>query len=224
MLEYIKTVKINPSLPKDSLYDHNTIDRAVKIIKDGGVIAFPTRCLYGIGADAMNAKAVDKVFQIKKRPLDNPLLILIKGKEELREIVQEIPESANIIMDYFWPGKITIVFKAKKILLKNLTANSGKIGVRMPGNPISTAIVNKLSNPVTGTSANLSNEPGCLEISTIPPSLRKKIDLCLDAGTLKGGTGSTVIDVTCTPLTILREGEISAKEIYNILDKANFFK
>lgn len=200
------------------------IKQAVKVIKNGGTIIFPTRCLYGIGADAMNLKAVNNVFQIKKRHLKNPLLILIRGKEELKDVVEKIPMSAQMLMDYFWPGKITIIFKAKENLLKNLTGNSGKIGVRIPGNSISKAIVDQFSNPITGTSANFSSKPGAFNISTIDPKIIKKVDFCIDGGVLKGGVGSTIIDVTYNPPVILREGEVSVKEIYNILDKAGFIK
>ena len=189
------------------------IGMAAGIINSGGVVLVPTRCLYGLGADAFNAAAVHKVFEIKNRPVDNPILVLIKSKEALDSLAVDIPAYARRIMDKFWPGKVTIVFQAKNNVPAELTAGTGKIGVRLPAQPIARSLVRACSNPITGTSANLSGNAGCFRVADLEAEVAKKLDMIIDAGPLKGGVGSTVIDVTHDPPLILREGEVSARDI-----------
>lgn len=199
--------------------DENLIDEAARIIHRGGTVAVPTRCLYGLAADAFNRRAVQRLFDIKQRPADKPILVLIRRKEDLYRLVTRIPPAAEVLMNHFWPGKITFVFEARDALPPGLTAGTGKIGVRMAGHPVAAALVERLRRPITGTSANLSAEKGCGRIRELNPAVAHKIDLMLDAGTLKGGTGSTIIDVTVSPLHILRYGEVSKIEIDGVLQK-----
>ncbi len=207
-----KIIHIDPQSPQTDV-----IEKAAGIIKKGGVIVFPTWCLYGLAADAMNTDAIEKVFTIKKRRPENPLLILIKNRHELHHFVEAIPESATSIMDTFWPGRVTIIFKAKKTIPGILTAETGKIGIRLPEHPVALALLAQLDSPVTGTSANFSFEPGCSDISSMPDPLIDQTELVLDSGRLHGGSGSTIVDTTCTPPKIIREGEISSDEIINCL-------
>jgi len=210
----IRRVKINPEFPQPDL-----IGEAVQIIKKGGIVCFPTKCLYGLAADAFNFKAVSRIFQIKQRPLDKPIPVLIKDPKELENLVSYVPPAAVRIMEKFWPGMVTIVFKAKDTLPANLTAKTGKIGVRIPENIIASALTNSLENPITGTSANLSCNTGCSRFSEMHPMIAEKVDLILDAGPLKGGTGSTIVDVTTDPPRILREGDIPSKNIFDIISR-----
>ena len=191
----------------------DVIGMAAWIITSGGVVLIPTRCLYGLGADAFNVAAVHKVFEIKNRPDDNPILVLIKSKVELGRLVVNIPPYAHRIMDEFWPGKVTVVFQAKNDVPAELTAGTGKIGVRLPEQKTARVLVRACSNPITGTSANLSGHAGCFRVADLDPRVAKKLDMIIDAGPLKGGVGSTVIDVTHDPPLILREGEVSARDI-----------
>ena len=197
--------------------DANDIMRAAEVVRAGGVIAFPTRCLYGLGADAFNAKAVDRIFGIKERSPRNPILILIDRTSRLDRLVSEVSPVAARIMDHFWPGRITLVFKASEAVPRCLTAGTGKIGIRLPGHPVAAALVNALQTPLTGTSANLSGRPGCRRIEDLETQIADKLDLILDAGPLSGGIGSTVVDVTIEPPKILREGEVSSAEIIQLL-------
>jgi L-threonylcarbamoyladenylate synthase len=210
----VKTRNINLLNPKPDL-----IREAARVIRGGGVIVFPTRCLYGIGGDALNFNAVERVFAIKHRPYDKPILVLIRGIEELNKLVLKVPSAAKRLMECFWPGRVTIVFKGKDTLPDRLTAGTGKIGVRLPGHPVAAALLNELKRPITGTSANISGEAGCWRISDLPPGIVEEVDLLLDAGTLKGGTGSTVVDVTEDPPKILREGEVAEKEIFRAIGR-----
>ncbi len=200
--------KINSQRP-----EIETIKEAAAIIRRGGVIAFPTRCLYGLGADAFNPDAVERVIQIKQRPDDKPILVLIDTRNRLKSLVTHIPPAADAIMEAFWPGRVTLVFEARDMLAVQLTAQTGKIGVRLPGHPAASALVKHVKGPVTGTSANLSGRAGCHRAQDLEPQIAGQLDLILDAGTLMGGVGSTVVDVTVDPPRVLRDGQVSANDI-----------
>ena len=200
--------KINPKVPEPE-----SLSEAAAVIKQGGVIVFPTRCLYGLGADAMNPDAVERIIEIKQRPQDNPILVLIDSENQLEMLVEKIPPTADAIMEAFWPGRVTLVFDARDTLPDSLTAQSGKIGVRLPGHPVAAAMVRQVKGPLTGTSANLSGRPGCYRLPDLDPQIAGQVDLVLDAGALQGGVGSTVVDVTEEPPRILREGEVTAGQI-----------
>ena len=195
------------------------IKRSGKIIKNNGVVIFPAQYLYGIAVNALNQKAVKKVFDLKQRSLNNPILILIHDQSQLSDLVQTIPEPAQKLMDAFWPGNLTIVFKAKKSVSRLLTANTAKIGIRIPAQPVAKALVKYLKSPITGTSANLSGQKGCSQINKLDPSIIDHADLVLDAGRLKGGMGTTIVDVTASKINIIRQGKISTQSINEILDK-----
>jgi L-threonylcarbamoyladenylate synthase len=200
--------KINPQKPEPEI-----IAEATAVIRQGGVLAFPTRCLYGLGADALNAEAVERVVKIKQRSEQNPILVLIDSKKQLESLVMHIPPAAHALMNAFWPGRVTLVFEARNSLPAQLTAQTGKIGVRFPGHPVAAAIVQQVKGPVTGTSANISGQPGCKRAQDLDSTIADQLGLILDAGTLIGGVGSTVVDVTVTPPQILREGQVAANDI-----------
>lgn len=210
-----KVIKVNPLNPPPDL-----IKKAAETITNGGVVIFPTRYLYGLGADALNPDAVERVYQIKQRPLTKPLLILVKQPESFHQLVQQIPENARQLMGRFWPGDVTLVFEANDSLPQNLTAGTGKIGVRLPQHPTAIELTNAVQNPITATSANLAGLGGCSRIADLDPLITDNVDLILDAGTLKGGSGSTIVDVTVDPPVILREGAVPASDIWAVLDNS----
>ena len=205
---------IDPESP-----DPLILEEAAEIIRRGGIVVFPTRCLYGLAADALNEDAVSGIFRIKKRPPVKPILVLIKNEEALSLIVKEVPPQARLLMEKFWPGNLTIIFPARENLSTILTANTGKIGVRLPGHPVASALTNVLDNPVTGTSANLSGEPGVSDIRNLGSTIFQMVDLILDAGPLMGGAGSTVVDAVHKNCRILREGVISSEQVFEVLKK-----
>ena len=207
-----KTIKIDPLKPEPEL-----ILKAASVVRRGGIVVFPARCLYGLAADAFNEEAVERIFEIKGRRSEKPILVLADSFLMLSCLVRNIPPPAQKIMDSFWPGGITIVFEANDNLPPNLTAGTGRIGIRRPGHPVASALVRAVGGPVTGTSANLSGIQGCLNVSEIDPDIAESVDLIIDAGELKGGTGSTVVDLTGELPVIIREGEISKKEIFKAL-------
>lgn len=201
-------VPVDPDTP-----DQQTIIQAAKIIRQNGVVIFPAKCLYGVAANALDEKAVQKVFDLKQRPKNNPILVLIPDRKHLKELVISIPEAAEKLMDAFWPGNLTLIFEAGKHIPKILTAGTGKIGIRVPIHPVAKALVQSLGYPVTGTSANLSGQESCFQILRLDPFITDHADLILDAGTLKGGKGSSIVDITQFPPVILREGEVSSDQI-----------
>ena len=203
-----KTYKIDPENPEPAI-----IQEAAAVIKQGGVIAFPTRCLYGLGANALNPAAVERIFQIKQRPADKPILLLIDDPKRLENLVISISDQAESLMESFWPGRLTLVFTAGDRVPDNLTAGSGKIGIRVAGHPIAAALTRSIQVPLTGTSANISGQPGCHRIEDLSRAVTDQLDLILDAGPLEKGDGSTVVDVTAKVPRVLREGIVSEKEI-----------
>ena len=205
--------RIHPENPQPEF-----ILQAAEIVKSGGVVVFPTRCLYGIGTDALRRQAVQRVFAIKQRSEQNPILVLIDHPGQLEQLAKRIPDAAARLMERFWPGRITLLLEARDNLPDNLTAHTGKIGVRMPGHAVALALVRSVSGPITGTSANLSGRPGCHRIDDLDAQIVDQTDLILDAGRLKGGIGSTVVDVTDERLQIIRQGEISAEEIQSVVE------
>jgi L-threonylcarbamoyladenylate synthase len=204
--------RIDPGQP-----DRSKVGEAVDVIKKGGIVVFPTRTLYGIGVDAFNADAVNRVFSVKQRLGENPLSVLIKSIDDVTSLAAEIPSAAVMFMDTFWPGRLTIVFKARPDIPANVTAGTGKIGIRIPEHPVAVKLVEALDRPLTGTSANLSGDPGADCIGDLPSEIITGVDLVIDSGKLKGGIGSTIVDVTTTPPTIIREGEVSKDELFRIL-------
>ena len=207
-----KIVVIDSAKPEPDI-----IKRAGRIIKSSGIVIFPAQCLYGVAVNALDQKAVKKVFDLKQRSLNNPILVLIHEQSQLLDLVQSIPASAKKLMKAFWPGNLTIVFKAKKSIPRLLTANTGKIGVRIPAHPVAGALVKYINVPITGTSANLSGQLGCSKPGALNQSIIDKADLILNAGRLKGGSGSSIVDVTSSKISILREGAISTAKINEIL-------
>ena len=201
-------VPIDPVNPES-----DRIIKAGKILRNNGIVIFPAKCLYGIAARALNEKAVKKVFHLKQRPLNNPILVLIPDRTLLPDLVKSIPQPAEKLMDAFWPGNLTLVFEAKNNIPKLLTAGTGKIGVRIPAHPVARALVELMGVPLTGTSANLSGQAGCSRADRLDAAIIDHADLVLDAGILKGGTGSTIVDITDSNIHILREGEVTADQI-----------
>ena len=203
---------IDPDMP-----DMAIIKKAAGCIADDGVVVFPTQSLYGLGANALDSRAVERIFAIKKRPPEKPVLILIDNISEMDALVRELPSPALKIMTACWPGGVTLVCHAKENLPANLTAGTRKIGVRLPLHPVARHLVRLAAVPITGTSANLSGQAGCASVHDIDPQVCRDVDMIIDAGTLEGGVGSTIVDVTVSPPRILREGMVPEARIREVL-------
>jgi len=180
------------------------LEKAAEIILRGGLVVYPTETFYALGANALNKKAVEEIFRVKKRPLSKPIPIIIADKSWLKDIVIEVPEVAIHLIKKYWPGPLTIVFRASNKLPSNLTGGTGKIGIRVCSHPLAQRLVSLVNVPITATSANISGKP--------PPNSIESISLqgidIIDGGPVLGRVPSTIIDVTSTPPVILRQGAI----------------
>ena len=182
---------------------------AAKILKSGGLVAYPTESFYGLAADAANETAILRLFHVKKRQAREPVLILIPSIESLKRYAVYVPETADRLMEAFWPGGLTLVFEAAKGVSSLLTAGTGKIGVRLSSHPVAMALVRAMGAAITGTSANISGEPPCNTPAGVLHALGKRVDIILDGGETPGQKPSTVLDMTAHPHAVLREGIIA---------------
>ena len=210
----VRIVKIDPDRPREE-----TIKEAAKIIKDGGLVAFPTETVYGLGADALNEEAVRKIFEVKGRSLDKPLSILIGNKEELSKYIQEIPKAAEILIEIFWPGPLTLIFRVSLLMPDIIRGTNNTIGIRMPDCKIAREIVRASGTSLACPSANLSGRPSPTKAAEVIKDLGEKIDLILDGKVTKIGVESTVLDLTTYPPTMVREGALKREEIEEVVGK-----
>lgn len=193
--------------------DAEVIARAAHTIRTGGLVVFPTYGLYGLGADAFNPSAVERIFRIKGRPAVKALLVLVETVADLQRITEAPSPLALKLMQRFWPGRVTFILPARRDLPSGITSTDGKIGVRLISHPVAAALVRAAAVPLTGTSANISGTGGCSRVAQIDTDLIRKVDLVLDAGPLAGGPGSTVVDVTGDKPLVLRQGAVAAARI-----------
>jgi L-threonylcarbamoyladenylate synthase len=188
------------------------IEKGIKILRKGGVIAFPTDTVYGLGADAFNPTAVERIYEIKDRPKHRQLPLLVADVERLATLAEPIPEIAWFLARQFWPGGLTLVLP-KTDSLPAYLASGSTIAVRVPNHPVCLALIQHLGNPVIGTSANISGEPAALTAEEVGQQLGGKIDFIINGGKCPGGKESTVVDITRESPIILRQGIIPSDEI-----------
>jgi L-threonylcarbamoyladenylate synthase len=191
--------------------------RAAESILSGGMVAMPTESFYGLAVNPTDVKAIHRLFDVKKRRGEQPILILIPSVEHLEEYVTHVPKMGHRLMKEFWPGGLTLIFEAKPNLPRELTAGTGKIGVRLSSHPVATALAQAVGAPITGTSANISGQPACSSAKEVLQHLGDMVDVILDGGETAGGKGSTVLDVTMDPPVVIREGMVSREQIEKCL-------
>jgi L-threonylcarbamoyladenylate synthase len=201
-------LNIDSQRPDDSM-----IAEASSILRSGGVVAYPTETFYGLGADGRNEEAIKKIFLIKGRNFKNPISVVVGNVNDVRGLVDEVPEIALHLMQRFWPGALTIIFKASPDISDHLTAGTGKIGIRLSSHPVATALARELGHPITATSANFSGKNECTSADEVIQGIGYQVDAVIDGGQTPGGLGSTIIDVTTDPPAILREGVIPKYKI-----------
>ncbi len=189
------------------------INQAAQIIQSGSVVAFPTETFYGLAALASDREAVERVYSIKNRSRNKSISILVEDLTHLQIWVEAIPIEAHQLMERFWPGPLTLVFAAARHVPTNLTAGTGKVGVRISPHPIAQALVKAVGAPITATSANRSGAPSCRSSAEVLTQLGSDLAAVLDAGLTPGGKVSTIADVTIRPPRILRIGAVTAQEI-----------
>jgi L-threonylcarbamoyladenylate synthase len=191
--------------------------QAVGALKRGEVIAFPTETLYGLGADALNLAAVEKVFQLKDREFANPIPVLVANREMLSRLVSDVPPLAEKLIDCFWPGPLTIVLPARLDIPRPLVNPAGGIGVRISSQPIAAELVQALGHPLTATSANPTGRPAARTVQEVRKYFSGQIDVFIDGGPLHSKAGSTVVEIVGDLIKIIREGDITGSQIKEAL-------
>ncbi len=189
------------------------IERAAEILLSGGIIGFPTETVYGLGADAGNPEALKLLYAIKGRDMKQPTSILISRKKDLGLFAAKISRNAEALAENFWPGPLTIVFRASARVSGILTAGTGTIAVRMPGSRLCLALIEKAGTAVTAPSANPRGEPPAETAEEVMDYFRGKIDLVIDGGQSPQKIPSTIVDATGNDISVIREGLIPAEDI-----------
>lgn len=202
---------VDPGCP-----DATILADAARIIRTGGLVAFPTETVYGLGADGMNPDAIRRVYRVKGRALTKPLLVLIADPSWLHDLVAAVPDTAMPLMQTFWPGPLTLTFQAAPAVPPELLGGGTTIGVRMPGHAVALALTRAAGRPVTAPSANRSGAPNPLRAQDVASALDGEIDLILDGGASVDRVPSTVVDVTTSPPTFIRPGRIPFDEILRV--------
>jgi L-threonylcarbamoyladenylate synthase len=190
--------------------------QAVRILLDGGLVAFPTDTYYALGAAALDGEAVARVFAAKRRPHTEALSVFVADMGQWRMLVSDLPEIALRLAERFWPGPLTIVCQRAPHLPPLLAGGGETIGVRQPGSVLAVALCRALAMPITGTSANTHGMPAPVTAIEVGMDLGGHVDLILDGGACPGGHPSTVVDVTRTPPVIVRAGGVTPEELREV--------
>ena len=189
------------------------IREAGRILKEGGLVAFPTETVYGLGADALNEDAAKKIYAAKGRPSDNPLIIHITNMKALEKIVSEVPEKAVKVAEKYWPGPLTMIFNKSDIVPYGTTGGLDTVAVRMPVDAIAREVIDAGGGYIAAPSANTSGRPSPTTAQHVAEDLTGRVDMIVDGGAVEIGVESTILDMTVEPPMILRPGAIT-KEMF----------
>ncbi len=198
--------------------DEKVIEKAAEIIKNGGLVAFPTETVYGLGANALDSDASKKIYEAKGRPSDNPLIAHIASIDSLNEIVDGVSDVAKKLIEKFWPGPMTLIFNKKELVPDSTTGGLKTLAVRFPSNEIAKALIEKSGVPIAAPSANTSGKPSPTKGEHVIDDLDGKVDMIIDGGEVGLGLESTIIDVTGEP-TILRPGFITQEMLEQVIEE-----
>ena len=196
--------------------DQESIEQAGSILKQGGLVAFPTETVYGLGANALDEEAAKKTYAAKGRPSDNPLIVHIARLEDLKEIVTEIPEIVQDIADHFWPGPLTMIFHKNDKVPLGTTGGLDTVAVRMPDDEIARKLILAGGGYISAPSANTSGRPSPTTAQHVADDLSGKIEMILDGGSVDIGVESTILDLTVNPPMILRPGAITKEMLEEV--------
>lgn len=198
--------------------EEKTYSQAVEILRNGELVAFPTETVYGLGADATNPQAVEKIFEAKGRPADNPLIVHVDSKESALRWVQRVPVKALQCMDAFWPGALTLILEAKPgVFANNVTAGLDTVGIRVPSHPVAMHLLKRAQLPIAAPSANTSGKPSPTLAEHVYHDMAGDIPLILDGGATTIGIESTVLDMTSEPPVILRPGGVTQEDLEQVI-------
>lgn len=207
--------------------DPSVVDEAARVIQSGGTVVFPTETVYGLGADALSEAACRKIFAVKGRPADNPLIVHICSLDQLDEICTDISPSIREAVNHLWPGPVTLILKRTSIVPDAVTAGLATVAIRMPANPLALALIEKSGTPIAAPSANIATRPSIVDSVDAIRELGNSVDMILAAGRTYFGIESTIVNVSVKPYVLLRPGVFSSQDLERFLgriisDQKNF--
>lgn len=201
--------------------EYNKLDVASHALSSGKLVAFPTETVYGLGANALDSDAVARIFIAKGRPQDNPLIVHIAEREDIKKLVKSVPDTAQKILDNLTPGPITIILEKSDIVPDIVTAGGKTVAVRIPESEIARELIKRAGVPVAAPSANTSGKPSPTKAEHVAQDLADKLEFIIDGGACRVGLESTVVDLTVTPPTILRPGGVTHEVLSELLGEVN---
>lgn len=201
--------------------DKKAIEVAAKVLASGGLVAFPTETVYGLGANALDPLATKKIYSAKGRPSDNPLIIHVSRTSQVELYAEEVSPVAKKLMDLFWPGPLTLIFKRKPIISDSITGGLDTVAIRLPSHPIAREIIDAANLPIAAPSANRSGRPSPTRVEHVIEDLDGRVDIIVDGGSAAIGLESTVLDVTVDPPMILRPGYVTLEMLQDAIGKVD---
>ena len=208
-----KSIPINPQSPNKS-----ELQRAVKVIQNGGIVMFPTDTLYGLAVDPRNRNAIERLFAVKGRTPEDAVPMICADLKQVEREVGLMPDLAIKLSRLFWPGPLTMVLDGNGSMAKNGISLDGSVGVRVSSHPVATALANAAGHPITATSANLSGETAPQSVTEASRLILESVDLILDAGKVPGGLPSTIVDVRANSVRLIRAGAIPWVDVLNSIN------
>jgi len=209
-----KVLLVNPENP-----EKNVISEAARILKGGGIVSFPTETVYALGADAYNQEMVAKIYRIKRRDRSKPLSVFLKGAGDARKVVDFVSDDAEKLMEKFWPGPLTLVFKSTYPRLSLVLAKGDKLGIRVSPSKLVARLLEAVRVPLTATSSNISGKKSCVAANRVFYFFNGRINLILDGGKSRVFLPSTVLDVSIDEVSLIRLGHIPIDEIRRVVPK-----
>jgi tRNA threonylcarbamoyl adenosine modification protein (Sua5/YciO/YrdC/YwlC family) len=211
----VRRVFVNPKAPH-----RDAVQEAAARVLRGGVIAIPTDTLYGLAVDPFNPDAVQRLYDVKGRPADRALPLIADGAAQVAAAIGGLGMMGERLASAFWPGPLTLIVNAPRTLVRAVTGDTGKVGVRVPDDVVARAVCAAAGKPVTATSANVSGEPATADPDVVERTLGARVDLLLDGGLTRGGAPSTIVDVTGAEPVLVRAGAIAWEAIQSCLQRA----
>ena len=202
---------------KTRIFSKKDIEEAAQILKAGGLVAFPTETVYGLGGNGLDKEAARKIYAAKGRPSDNPLILHVSKMKEVYPLVESVPEKAKRLMESFWPGPLTLILQKSKIVPLESTGGLDTVAIRCPDNALTLELIERAGLPVAGPSANLSGSPSPTEASHVYHDLSGRIEGILDDGAVGIGVESTILDMSTDRPTLLRPGAITLEDLTEVL-------
>jgi L-threonylcarbamoyladenylate synthase len=207
-----RVLRVNPTEPEKEV-----IAEAAAVTRSGGLVAFPTETVYGLGADALNEAAVRRIFEVKGRPPDNPIIVHVADRDSVYLLASEVPRAAEELISRFWPGPLTLVLKRTELVPAVTCGGLETVAVRMPAHPVALELIREAGVPIAAPSANVSGSPSPASAEHVLRDLGGKIEMVLDGGPAEIGVESTVIDMTVDPPELLRPGGLPLEEIEGVI-------